>query len=708
VFSAVVFHPSMNVSPFRRLVFCAADGAIEQYWHDDVFAVSSTVRYARTFAPSYSLFIQLQNTTKEMGVTAACPGTIYCSDGTTATLCEEKGFQLVNGEDGHWAVGDALLMNMNSFHRGGAHTDPNAPDRVMFILTFTTKPRSHAETRQLSQGITFSLRWDMWGHVWSDLQKADTIMIQPWTIMRSLGLYNPRGAAAWGMDYITGAIMRTANSDNGFSGWDLGELLDRGGLRYIPASLQEPMDDDWDEDDDLLWHKFLHGTFTRIKGFWTCLAVISPLVYLLVSSALGTYWGQQFKRSFWQATHRLAFLCTMVYTLLLVSRRHVDSTPWAKDIRADRRFSNSFGNEAAFLDSTGCITSAFPHRNDILMDNRLGSSYLHMYEDFIALGHPGNRVHTQMVEGAASFYAAYTAGSLFRKATAQYIVDTIAINNHGRFLKQGRSGSWCWADQTTALYYTTKMLASASNPSLGVVLKEIQHGISEYRFGIYRNSSLASKHAAPFLRTLEAKLLIDYTTPTATPVTKATSPIRPGTILDFNHDVNVSKRAGSFYPKFKPSPPHKGLTVNKATLSRTLSSFQIVPTEPEPGAWIGGLSRVEGVVGEHWYVGTISFVTAHGMYFVEYTDGVGELVDRSYIRPIVPHQVGQKLEVLIDNENDLYYDCMIISMGGNETYNAYVHELNKYMDNVDHSRFRRRVKEGEIEEESHEYVRKYN
>jgi ectoine hydroxylase-related dioxygenase (phytanoyl-CoA dioxygenase family) len=146
----------------------ASYGAVAQYWHDDVVATASAINYARTFGPSYSVFIQLQNTTKGMGATGVCPGTHYCSDGLLDKFCEKEGFQLVN-EEGYWATGDALLMNMNSYHRGSAHTDPDALDRVMLILTFVPRPEERAESRQMSQGITFSLRWDMWGHTLDDL-----------------------------------------------------------------------------------------------------------------------------------------------------------------------------------------------------------------------------------------------------------------------------------------------------------------------------------------------------------------------------------------------------------------------------------------------------------------------------------------------------------------------------------------------------------
>jgi hypothetical protein len=150
-----------NPSLIEMTAITSSYGAEAQYWHDDVIPTASAIKYARSFGPSYSVFIQLQNTTKEMGATSACPGSYYCSGGSMDTYCDEDGFQVV-GEDGHWNTGDALLMNMNSYHRGSAHIDPNGIDRVMLILTFVPRPNKRAESRQMSQGITFSLRWDMW------------------------------------------------------------------------------------------------------------------------------------------------------------------------------------------------------------------------------------------------------------------------------------------------------------------------------------------------------------------------------------------------------------------------------------------------------------------------------------------------------------------------------------------------------------------
>ena len=142
-----------NPSLIEMTAITSSYGAEAQYWHDDVIPTASAIKYARSFGPSYSVFVMLQNTTAGMGATAACPGTHYCSAGDIADYCEEEGFQLV-GDDGHWRIGDGLLMNMNSVHRGAAYVDPDGEDRVMLILTFAPRPNERAESRKSTIGDT--------------------------------------------------------------------------------------------------------------------------------------------------------------------------------------------------------------------------------------------------------------------------------------------------------------------------------------------------------------------------------------------------------------------------------------------------------------------------------------------------------------------------------------------------------------------------
>lgn len=169
-------------------------------------------------------------------------------------------------------------MNMNSWHRGAAHTYPDPIDRVMLILTFVPESRSRAETRQLAQGITFSLRWDMWGHTWKDLPQAATVLKQPWAMRRSLGLYKRKGVD-WGLDFITSSTMRMANQDYGFKPYDLDVLISDGGLPFLPGFVQNLENAE-------TWPQFLLDTLTRCESVMRNVRLLSVGGYMLLHFVL--------------------------------------------------------------------------------------------------------------------------------------------------------------------------------------------------------------------------------------------------------------------------------------------------------------------------------------------------------------------------------------------------------------------------------------
>jgi hypothetical protein len=147
----------------------SAYGATDQNWHADNEFSASQMHYARSFVPMYSLFIPLQDTTPEMGATSACPGTHLCGEESLLTdVCEELNFQvsdtrgrLAKSEDEHtWKVGDGFLFNLNVYHRGPGHRDPNATERVMLIMTFSNRPKGpYFDRRQMSLGTSYSSKW---------------------------------------------------------------------------------------------------------------------------------------------------------------------------------------------------------------------------------------------------------------------------------------------------------------------------------------------------------------------------------------------------------------------------------------------------------------------------------------------------------------------------------------------------------------------
>ncbi len=51
----------------RCLFFTSEFGAEDQFWHQDTLPQGSSFKHARTFVPSYSLFVPLQDTTPEIG-----------------------------------------------------------------------------------------------------------------------------------------------------------------------------------------------------------------------------------------------------------------------------------------------------------------------------------------------------------------------------------------------------------------------------------------------------------------------------------------------------------------------------------------------------------------------------------------------------------------------------------------------------------------
>jgi len=145
-------------------------GAADQVWHQDTKQDGNAIKFARTYSHSYSLFMPLQDTTELMGATDICPGTHYCTN-DLAAMCEniKMGLHLVGGgggADSYFPAGHGALVNQHLWHRGGAHTDRTAPERIVFILSFLARPQFGTDPRQLSRGTYFHQKWLMWGHTW--------------------------------------------------------------------------------------------------------------------------------------------------------------------------------------------------------------------------------------------------------------------------------------------------------------------------------------------------------------------------------------------------------------------------------------------------------------------------------------------------------------------------------------------------------------
>lgn len=155
-------------------------GAKSQKDHADVMNGASATQQARSFLTSYSLFIPLQDTTKDMGATSICPGTHLCNEGASdacydghrnIVMTGEKEFDDDDDDDDNlvletgntttsaqmkmksppvWEQGTGMMYNQQVIHKGRAHTQVDGPDRVILILTFAPRPttsRGGLETR---------------------------------------------------------------------------------------------------------------------------------------------------------------------------------------------------------------------------------------------------------------------------------------------------------------------------------------------------------------------------------------------------------------------------------------------------------------------------------------------------------------------------------------------------------------------------------
>jgi len=110
-------------------------GAEDQYMHADVIPSASATKFARSFFPTYSLFIPLQDTTYEMGATHVCPGSHMCSEGAD-DHCDD--FDLaMSGEGGIWSMGAGALLNQQTYHKGMGFTQEGAIDRVVLMYVYT-------------------------------------------------------------------------------------------------------------------------------------------------------------------------------------------------------------------------------------------------------------------------------------------------------------------------------------------------------------------------------------------------------------------------------------------------------------------------------------------------------------------------------------------------------------------------------------------
>lgn len=627
--------------------------------HDDVVSRASPLKFARTFGPSYSFFVQLQDTTKAMGATSACPGSHYCAAGNMDKWCERHGFQIVTDE-GYWSTGDAMLMNMDSWHRGAAHRDPKGLDRVMLILTFVPKPQERVESRQMAQGITFSLRWDHWGMTWRDLREGRFWL--PW--VRALSLFKP-SHVPWGLDYISSSSMRIANHDHGFKRHDLDEFLERdGGFWYLPKFMQAEVGEDES------WPEFLSNTVLKSESFMEYINKISigayAALFFLFNLTLSPHKGMG------RAVRRVVISHGLIFVGYLLLNCYVDNSFWAKDILANRRYSNAFVAEESEYPLDAPM--AFPTRTDVLVQTRYDSEFLYMYNDWMD-NHPGNALFNDHLNAITPVYRSYP--DLFREASVDYIADAVK-SSPGRFLHQSTHGTWLRMSDDDVTDYVKTELYVRSSSILPQLRRAIKFIMSDYKYGIYRGTSLSKTASLPYLRKLQTKLMgLRSSNDDSFKVSKA----RPGKATE-----SPTLQLGRSFKMTQPK-------TNAQRIHYTLSIVHEPPRLNTACAWCQSGDAIEVILRDdegkqYWYMGDLTDVGANGLFQVEFFDDEGDDAEISRLRPYIPYRVGERIEI---SEGEDYVGAMILAERDDGLFTVQLHANGKHISDAHPGMFRRRA-----------------
>jgi len=450
-------------------------GAENQGWHSDVKAAGNSVKYSRTFTHSYSLFIPLQNVTEEMGATEVCPGTQFCPNDLEDT-CLDVGFPAAgNDAESVWKVGDALVMNQCMWHRGRAHTDPNGAERVVFILTFLSRPNPGVDHRQLSHGTYFHMRPDMYGFTLNDLKNPEIVMKPPFSWMRSLGVWKPL-KAQWGWDWLTMTALRISNNENGYQYDDMFFFMQQSSIgKALPEFLHGRVSEEGG------WQMYLSETISNIT-------VAFGVIYLLAaggyfSVALLSDFLSKTRSHYFRSLLLRTFVLDMILLLVAYNLQHqVFSSPWGKSIKSKTIFSHPFSVKltSGLKKDVNLTATTVPEKLDILFGNRFDSKFIGYYRHFLDY-HPGNVQFNNQVELQGDNYNSYSG---LPRQFQYYLTERIISNiqqTGARFLLQNDFGEWTMMKKREVERVVVKKLLKKEHRIFSVLDDELALLISNAR-----------------------------------------------------------------------------------------------------------------------------------------------------------------------------------------------------------------------------------
>jgi hypothetical protein len=419
--------------------------------------------------PTYNLFIPLQNVTAEMGATWICPGTHMCSE---SSFCSETGFQ-ASGHNNNVPLGYGIFLNQQLSHRGGAHRDPNGPQRVVFIITFAPRPRvfrphKTVETRKIGLGGSYSQHVSQWGHTLSDYQQSLKYMKQPFRMLRSLGIYNNRGNTRWGWDYVTVCTGSLANDD------------------YTCPSVQE------------LKHKIKKAKSASMKLYQLCMMV--HILYLLLFACVPRRRLYGLSRYLLRNVVRVGTIHMLVLCAVWFLRQSIIDSTWGRNIQAKRSFRLP---EQSFA-LTSSLRATLPDRHDILIFEGMHSDSTIAHTRAIESTHPGNREWNLLVKLSAPEYD--NLSPTLQEHIRRHMLDTVQQESR-RILIQNEQLNWTQVSTELGHVVIHKSLLQMSNRHIHYVIQSLDNIISETRYGYWRNTALYRTQMSAFLNQLHVKII---------------------------------------------------------------------------------------------------------------------------------------------------------------------------------------------------------
>jgi len=426
-------------------------GAPGQDWHSDTWGDAASMTLGRRHSAMYSLFLYLQDTDETMGPTGFCPGTHMCSQSYADCPCF---FATPK-------AGTGVILNSQIVHQGSENTAFLKEDgtRVMFIITFASRPRPGTEHRQLPLGSVYGIPWYMWGH---NLHELDNMMEVPWNWRHALGI--TKSGKHWGINYLLGAI--AAHSEN--------------------AKNEIEPQPEWFLDRPV-WEEFQGLAFE-----WLAVSLIA-FVAVLVFHALLMLTVAYTKRCEWELVdHNFRALGSFVKStlkmnafiaLLIVSLYYgFTQTQWAQDVKSGKRFHSVPFHpyvDVEYAPRWYAERVVEPRGIDIMYSERLDAYYTFRNTYFYDF-HPGNYFFRGLLAEVADTYKNAPLD------TKRYFIESkILPDLEGRkFLVQDRYGHWVTMEDESmdVLGLIRSELIGVIYPVVRMLEKELDFMISQCKY----------------------------------------------------------------------------------------------------------------------------------------------------------------------------------------------------------------------------------